>query len=107
MKFVLHFPETNGTADDMLDAGDVAAVAVRAEQAGFSGLAFSEHPMPGARWLEAGGHQSLDPYVALGAAASVIDDAEVDDEPDGRAVPQPVPAREVRGDRRQSSRTGV
>src|SRR5207244_4032473 len=29
------------------------------------------HPVPGARWLEMGGHQTLDPFVALGSAAAV------------------------------------
>jgi probable F420-dependent oxidoreductase len=45
-------------------------MAARVESAGLDGLALTEHPVPGARWLAAGGHQSLDPFVALGAAAA-------------------------------------
>jgi probable F420-dependent oxidoreductase len=70
MRFILHYPETNGTARDMLDAGPLDEVAVAAEKAGFDGLALTEHPVPGAAWLETGGHQALDPFVALGFAAA-------------------------------------
>ena len=31
----------------------------------------TEHPAPSASWLETGGHQSLDPFVAFAAAAGV------------------------------------
>ncbi len=55
----------------MLDAGPVAELAVKAEACGWSGFAFTEHPVPGAKWLESGGHQSLDPFVALGHVAAV------------------------------------
>jgi probable F420-dependent oxidoreductase len=68
---MLQYPDTHGSASDMLDSGSVAEIAVAAERAGFDGLAFTEHPAPGARWLNAGGHQSLDPFVALGGAATV------------------------------------
>src|SRR5262245_1390772 len=55
----------------MLDAGPVGDVAAAAEAAGWHGIAFTEHPMPGARWLDAGGHQSLDPFAALAHASAV------------------------------------
>jgi len=70
MKFIYRYPETHGTGQDMLEAGPVDEVAVAAEAAGFAGLAFTEHPAPGAGWLEAGGHQSLDPFAALAFAAA-------------------------------------
>src|SRR4051812_42813690 len=71
LRFVYHYPDTSGTAGHMLDTGPVPEVARRVEAAGFDGLALTEHPAPGARWLDAGGHQSLDPFVAFGAAAAV------------------------------------
>jgi probable F420-dependent oxidoreductase len=49
----------------------VAAVAKAAEEAGFDALAFTEHPMPSDRWLEAGGHDAVDPFIALTWAAAV------------------------------------
>src|SRR5262245_32167890 len=70
MRFILNYPETNGTDRDMLDAGPLDEVAAAAEKAGFDAIALTEHPIPGASWLRAGGHQSLDPFVALGFAAA-------------------------------------
>lgn len=70
MRFLYHYPETNGREADMLEPGPIDEVAVRAEAAGFDAIALTEHPVPGARWLGAGGHQSLDPFVALGFAAA-------------------------------------
>ena len=71
MRFMYAYPETHGTDRDMLDAGPIAEVAQTAEAAGFGGFAFTEHPSPGARWLASGGHQSLDPFVALSYVAAV------------------------------------
>jgi probable F420-dependent oxidoreductase len=67
--FIFQYPETTGSDADMLDAGPLGEVAVACERAGFTGIALTEHPVPGARWLSSGGHQSLDPLVALGYAA--------------------------------------
>jgi len=69
VRFIFQYPETTGTAGNMLDAGPVAQLAATAESAGWHGFAFTEHPAPGARWLDAGGHQSVDPFVALGCVA--------------------------------------
>jgi probable F420-dependent oxidoreductase len=69
LRFIFQFPETAGTETDMLDVGPLRDVAVAAERAGFYGIALTEHPVPGARWLDNGGHQSLDPLVALGYVA--------------------------------------
>lgn len=70
LRFVFHYPETHGLEGDMLDSGPLDVVAKTAEDAGFEALALTEHPIPGARWLERGGHQSLDPFVALAFAAA-------------------------------------
>ena len=69
MRFILQYPEANGSELDLLDAGALPEVAKAAEAAGWHGIALTEHPAPSSRWLESGGHQSLDPFVALGAAA--------------------------------------
>ena len=71
MRFILQYPDVHGTTEDFLDAGPVTELAVAAETAGWSGVAFTEHPAPGARWLDNGGHQTLDPFIALAAAAAV------------------------------------
>jgi probable F420-dependent oxidoreductase len=74
MKYLIQHPEPIGLERDLFDAGDVVPVAKAVEAAGWDGLAFTEHPAPGYRWLaEGGGHQTLDPFVALGAVAAVTE----------------------------------
>jgi len=70
VRFILHYPEANGSAIDLLDAGALPDIAKAAEAAGFNGISLTEHPAPSSPWLESGGHQSLDPFVALAAAAA-------------------------------------
>lgn len=70
MRFMFAYPQC-GSDGDMLDAGAVSDLAKAAEDSGWHGIAFTDHPAPGAKWLENGGHQSLDPFVALGNAAAV------------------------------------
>src|SRR5438552_2072138 len=70
MEFLYLYPERYGAEGNMLDAGPVAEIAAAVEAAGFDGIAFTEHPAPGVAWLEAGGHQTIDPFIALGAAAA-------------------------------------
>jgi probable F420-dependent oxidoreductase len=71
MRYLYQYPDTHGAQGDMLDSGEVAVLAQAAEVAGWDGFSFTEHPAPGARWLASGGHQSLDPFVALGHVAAV------------------------------------
>jgi len=74
LQYLIQHPEPIGIERDLFDAGDVVRVARAVEAAGWDGLAFTEHPAPGYRWLaEGGGHQTLDPFVALGAAAAVTE----------------------------------
>ncbi|MCB0996734.1 MAG: LLM class F420-dependent oxidoreductase [Acidimicrobiales bacterium] len=74
MKYLIQHPEPIGIERDLFDAGDVVPVARAVEAAGWDGIAFTEHPAPGYRWLaEGGGHQTLDPFVALGAVAAVTE----------------------------------
>ncbi|MEM9463912.1 MAG: LLM class F420-dependent oxidoreductase [Actinomycetota bacterium] len=70
MRFVYQYPDTHGPDGSMLDAGDIGEMAATVETAGFDGFALTEHPAPSARWLAAGGHQTVDPFVALGYAAA-------------------------------------
>jgi probable F420-dependent oxidoreductase len=65
------YPEPTGPDADLLAAGPLTEIAQAAEAAGFGGFAFTEHPAPPARWLREGGHQTLDPFVALGHVAAV------------------------------------
>jgi probable F420-dependent oxidoreductase len=71
MRFFFQYPDMNAPEPHLLDAGPVADVAAAVEAAGWDGFTFTEHPAPGARWLSSGGHQTLDPFIALGHAAAV------------------------------------
>jgi probable F420-dependent oxidoreductase len=56
---------------ELVSGSGVAKVAAAAEAAGFDGFGFTDHPAPTQRWLEHGGHDALDPFVAMGFAAAV------------------------------------
>lgn len=43
------------------------------EEAGFDGLGFTDHPAPSQKWLSAGGHDALDPFVALTMVGAVTE----------------------------------
>ncbi|WP_216909421.1 LLM class F420-dependent oxidoreductase [Nocardia noduli] len=70
MRFIFHYPETAGYEGSLLDAGPLPEVAAAAERHGFDGFSLSEHPAPGAKWLASGGHQTLDPFIALAFVAA-------------------------------------
>lgn len=72
MKFVLTHPMHTHPYRPELVAGDgVAQVARAAERAGFYGFGFTDHPAPTQRWLDSGGHDALEPFVAMAYAAAV------------------------------------
>lgn len=71
MQFAITHPMHSHPYNPELVTGTgIARVAVAAEKAGFSGFGFTDHPAPTQRWLEAGGHDALDPFVAMGFAAA-------------------------------------
>ena len=55
---------------ELVSGAGVSGVAAAAEAAGFHGFGFTDHPAPTQRWLEHGGHDALDPFVAMGFAAA-------------------------------------
>jgi alkanesulfonate monooxygenase SsuD/methylene tetrahydromethanopterin reductase-like flavin-dependent oxidoreductase (luciferase family) len=71
MQFTFQRPERHGPDSDLVAAGPVGEVAQAAVRAGFHGFSLTEHPAP--RWLASGGHQSLDPFIALGQVAAVTE----------------------------------
>jgi probable F420-dependent oxidoreductase len=71
MRFAVTHPLiTHPYHPDLVTGAGVATLAQAAEAAGFSGFGFTDHPAPSQRWLDAGGHDALDPFVALGYAAA-------------------------------------
>src|SRR6201982_1885787 len=71
MRFALTHPmHTHPSNPGLVTGGGIARGAAAAEAAGFHGFGFTDHPAPSQRWLEAGGHDALDPFVAMGYAAA-------------------------------------
>src|ERR1700730_12080674 len=71
MRFAITHPIVSYPYDPELVSGPgIIAVASAAESAGFHGFGFTDHPAPSQRWLESGGHDALDPFVAMGFAAA-------------------------------------
>src|SRR6201988_815757 len=71
MRYAITYPIIGHPYNPELVSGPgVAGLAVAAEAAGFHGFGFTDHPAPTQRWLESGGHDAVDPFVAMGFAAA-------------------------------------
>jgi probable F420-dependent oxidoreductase len=71
MRFAITHPmHSHPYNPELVDGAGIAAVAAAAEAAGFAGFGFTDHPAPTDKWLQAGGHDALDPFVAMGFAAA-------------------------------------
>lgn len=71
MRFTFTHPmHTHPYNRELVTGKGIATVAAAAEAAGFDGFGFTDHPAPTQRWLEAGGHDAVDPFVAMGYAAA-------------------------------------
>ncbi|QDQ98822.1 TIGR03619 family F420-dependent LLM class oxidoreductase [Tomitella fengzijianii] len=56
--------------DAWAEGRDLTDIAVCAEEAGFDVVSATDHPFPGGRWVDNGGHHAFDPFVALSFMAS-------------------------------------
>lgn len=71
IKFAITHPmHSHPYNPELVGGAGIAAVAGAAEAAGFGGFGFTDHPAPTDKWLNAGGHDALDPFVAMGFAAA-------------------------------------
>lgn len=71
MQFAITHPmHSHPYNPELVTGAGIAQVATAAEKAGFGGFGFTDHPAPTRRWLQAGGHDALDPFVAMGFAAA-------------------------------------
>ncbi len=71
MKFTFTHPmHSHPYNPELVTGSGIASVAAAAEAAGFDGFGFTDHPAPTQRWLESGGHDAVDPFVAMGFAAA-------------------------------------
>ena len=75
MKFTVDYPiVTAGYDPALVTAAGMTRVAQAAEECGYDAISFSEHPAPSHKWLNAGGHESLDAPLAgeLMPAAAIM-----------------------------------
>lgn len=71
MKFTITYPmHSHPYHPEFASGAGVVKLATATEAAGFDGFGFTDHPAPTQRWLDAGGHDALDPFVALAFAAA-------------------------------------
>lgn len=58
---------------DLCTPSGIVDLSTAYERFGFDAAYVTDHPAPDERWLQAGGHQSLEPTVALAVAATVTE----------------------------------
>ena len=74
MKFSVTYPLiTHPASPELMTREAITRFAQTAEAAGFDGIGFTDHPAPTDKWLNAGGHDALDPFVALTFCAAVTE----------------------------------
>lgn len=71
MRFSLELPTTRiDRPDEFVSVEAITEITRAAVDAGFDAVNVTDHPAPDGKWLDHGGHHALDPFVALGVAAS-------------------------------------
>jgi probable F420-dependent oxidoreductase len=71
VRFTLQLPTDRvRQGEEFVSAEAIAEMARAAERAGFDAAFVTDHPAPEDRWLRSGGHQALDPFVALSFVAA-------------------------------------
>ena len=74
MRFSVTYPLVAHPAHpDLLTREALIRFCQTAEQAGFDGVGFTDHPAPTENWLRSGGHDALDPFVALSFCAALTE----------------------------------
>jgi probable F420-dependent oxidoreductase len=74
MRHLVTYPMvTHPYSPELVSKQAIVRFATRAEELGFDAVGFTDHPAPSHRWLQAGGHDALDPFVAFGLVAAVTE----------------------------------
>ncbi len=70
MQYILGLPTDHVESIDDFGTGPaIAEIASAAEKLGYAGVFVTDHPAPPKSFIDAGGHHTLDPLIALAAAA--------------------------------------
>ncbi len=74
MKFSVTYPLiSHPSSPELLSRDGLTRFTRTAEDSGFDGICFTDHPAPTDKWLKAGGHDALDPFVALTFCAAITE----------------------------------
>jgi probable F420-dependent oxidoreductase len=74
VQFFVTYPlVAHPSSPDFLTRDGLRQFCQTAELHGFDGVGFTDHPAPTAKWLRSGGHDALDPFVALSFCAAVTE----------------------------------
>jgi probable F420-dependent oxidoreductase len=72
VKFMVEYPlGVDDRGEPWSTPSSIVAVAQALEAAGVDAIAFTDHPAPSKKWMENGGHATIDPFVGLGFCAGV------------------------------------
>jgi len=70
MRFSCSLPVDDIGENGFLSIEGISQMAVAMEKAGLDATFVTDHPAPSRRWLDGGGHATLDPFVVLSVAAA-------------------------------------
>jgi probable F420-dependent oxidoreductase len=70
MQFSCSLPVDDIGEDEFLSVEGISQMARAIERAGLDATFVTDHPAPSRRWLDHGGHATLDPFVALAVVAA-------------------------------------
>jgi probable F420-dependent oxidoreductase len=71
VKFMIEYPIRSDDGGEWLRPENMAEFARVAEAVGVDAIALTDHPAPSRKWLENGGHETLDPFAGLSYFAAV------------------------------------
>jgi probable F420-dependent oxidoreductase len=72
VKFMVEYPlGIDDEGNPWATPSSMVAFATALEAAGVDAIAFTDHPAPSKKWLDGGGHATIDPFVGLGFCAGV------------------------------------
>lgn len=71
MKFMVDYPIRSDQNGDWLRPENMTEFARVAEEVGVDAISITDHPAPSKKWLDNGGHETLDPFSGLSFFAAV------------------------------------
>lgn len=69
MRFSCSLPIEEASGNEFQSIEAIGEMALAVDKAGLDAIFVTDHPAPSQRWLEGGGHETYDPFVALTVAA--------------------------------------